>query len=186
MLRSHVGVRAERTDAAVGPLERPRDAEVDQAWRHPHDEVVGLDVEVNERAPPHEGERPGDVQGQGQKLLHLERTPAPEQSAQGGTLEVLDQNVRIGTAENGVEAPHDDRVGDPAQHLGLLTKLAQRPLVLGLVGTQHLRHPEREQVLVPDQVDLEARATAERFEDEPAIGDRGALVELPARPTHRG
>lgn len=134
------------------------------------DEAFGRDVVQRGR----------DVEGERKDLLEWKLALTPEQAAQGGAFEVLEQNVRVGTVENGVEPTHEDGVRESLENLGLTPELSERTLVLGLVRPEDLRHGEREQPLVPDEVDLVAGAPAQPLHDRPPLCDRDAGLEFPA------
>ena len=82
LLRGHVGVCADRAAALRGALQRPGDREVDEAGWHAHDDVVGLDVEVDVAGLLHVVERARDVQRERQELLGRKRAAAAEQPSQ--------------------------------------------------------------------------------------------------------
>jgi hypothetical protein len=93
---------------------------------------------------------------------------------------MLDQHVGTRAAEDGVEAADEGGMGERTQRLHLEPEVAQRLLVLRLVGTQDLGDAEGIKVLVPDQADLIAVAAPDRLQHEPPRAQLLALLEVPA------
>jgi hypothetical protein len=94
---------------------------------------------------------------------------------------MLDQEMRMRSVEHRVEAAHYHRVREAFDRLGLFAQLAERALVLRLVRSDDLRHHHREEVLVPDEVDLVAPSAAEPLQHRAPRHDLRARLELPAR-----
>ena len=63
--------------------------------------------------------------------------------------------------------------------VGLAAQAPKRSLVVDQIGANELGHRDREEALVPDQVNLVAIAAADRLEHGPARGDFVPLRELP-------
>ncbi len=80
--------------------------------------------------------------------------------------------------EDGVEAADQHGMGETLEGLGLVAQLPQR-LGFHLIGPDDLGHHDREQVVVPDEHDLEAPATPEHPQDGTPGGDLVALLEVP-------
>ena len=181
LLGRHVRVGADLARDARGAVERAGDAEVDQPRRHAHDDVVGLDVEVDPAGVRHVLDRRRDVQCERNELLDRQRPAAADERAQRRALEVLDQHVGMRSGKHRVVPADEHGMGERLERLGLLAQRAQLALVLGPVGTEHLRDHEREVVLVPDQEDLVRAAAAEVLEDRAPRGDDVTLGEPPRR-----
>src|SRR5918997_849529 len=120
LFRRHVGIRADRLTYTRGALERPGDAQVDQARRNAHHDVVGLHVQVRHAVQLHVVQGGAHVRGERQQLLQRDGAAALDQPPQRRALQVLEQDVRARTLEHRVEAPHDDRVGEPREDLRLV------------------------------------------------------------------
>ena len=121
------------------------------------------------------------MKGQGKELLERRRTASLDQPPQSGAFQVLEQHMWVWAVQHRVESAHDHGMRERREHLGLLAQVLERSLVLRLVGPQDLRDADREQQLVPDQVDLVEVAAAEPAKHGAARRDRIALGELPAR-----
>ena len=102
-----------------------------------------------------------------------------------GPLQVLDQHVRMRSFEHDPEAPDENRVREPVEHLGLLAEVAQGRLGLRLVGPQELGHHQGVEMRVPDEVDLVAASAAQRAQGGTAGRDRRSPPRTPSSPCPR-
>ena len=107
-------------------MEGVGDAEVDQARRAAHDDVGGLDVEVDDALGREVVQGGGDVQAEREQLLEREGPSRVSELVERRAVEVLEHEVREAAAELGAEAAHDDRVGEAGDELGLALEVAQR------------------------------------------------------------
>jgi len=111
------------------------------------------------------------VQRERQHLVRRQRPAAADQAAQRRALEVLDEHVRVAPVERRLKAPQDHGVGERVERVRLAPQAAQGALVLHQVGPHELCHHDREQPLVPYEVDLVAVAASQRLQDGAPGGD---------------
>jgi hypothetical protein len=182
LLGRHVGVGPQGPADPAHPLDAASDAEVDQAGWDAHDDVVGLDVQVDDLLAGQVVKGARDAQGEGQELLERQGAASLDQPPQRGALEVLKQEVWVLAIEHGIEGAHDHGVGESLQDGGLRSQLPERVSVVDLVRSQELGHADRMQPLVPDQVDLVQTPAPDRFQHGPARRDLGALAQQPGSP----
>ena len=85
----------------------------------------------------------------------LDREPvAPLERREARTVEKLEDEVGPVSAEHGVEAAHERRVGKPSERLGLAREPCEGPGVPHLGGPNDLGHDEGVNGIVPGEIRL--------------------------------
>lgn len=181
LLRSHVQPGPDEVVETEGLAGRAGQAQIQQARRRPHDDVPGLEVEMHGVRRGHVVQRRAEVKRERKHLRKLKRTVTREKALERWTFEVLQQQVRPIAFLDRVEEPHDDRVRETTKGLGLPMEAPQNVGVLDEVGPDELRDGDREQTVIPDEVDLVLLSPTELAQRDPARCDEIALSETPPR-----
>jgi hypothetical protein len=92
---------------------------------------------------------------------------------------VLQQKVRMPAVQHGVEAADDHRMSELSECFSLFAELLQSTWSVSEVRAQHLRHRQRVQLVVPDEVDLEAVTPAQAAYHAATRADLRGLFEAP-------
>ena len=98
-----------------------------------------------------------------------------------GPVEVLEHEMRPRSVDDGVERAHDHGVPQALQHARLRGDRREGDRVVHLVGPEDLDDDEREELVVPGEVRLEAAPAAEQSHGVAPGDDLVALAEAPRR-----